>query len=191
MKRTATAAAALCVLGAASPGRAEPIPPPRVEFEVAGTLTTGGASTPATMRHREGRLRMDATIQGEEAALHLDRGARNAVAVISRGGRSFAVEMDAASVGGVVTPWEVDAMRYGVSEIAGEECVDYELAQAVGPKLQVCVTPDGVPLRTVELSNDRATWIATRVTRAPQDPAWFVVPDDAIRMTLPPLAPRR
>lgn len=191
MRISAAALAAVAAFCAASVGRAEPIPPPKVEFEVEGTLTTGGATTPATMRHREGRLRMDATVLGEQAALHLDRHARNAVAVFLRGGQTFAMEMDAASVGGVVTPWEVDAMRYGVSEIAGEECVDYEFAQAVGPKLQVCVTPDGVPLRSVELSQDRATWIATKVTRVAQDPAWFVVPDNAIRLQMPPMAPRR
>lgn len=191
MKHLAFLLAVLCAGCATTVVHAEPLPLPAVDFLVEGTLTRGGVETPMTMRHRNGRMRVDATMDGAEATVHFDRAKRNAIVVMQRAGRTFAMEIDPTTVGGAVTAWEVEATRLGADRIAGEECVDYEFERTVGATLRACMTVDGVPLRTIELSGERATWVAARATRAAQHPSWFVVPADAVRMPTLPFAPRR
>lgn len=185
MNRFPPLAAALCAALATS-AAAEPLPRPTVDFAAQGTLTGGKGAAPATMRHKAGKVRVDTEADGQATSIFIDHAARSATVVSIRFGQKVALEIDPDRAAGAQTPWDLDATRVGSATVAGENCVEYEVENARGRKQRVCLARDGVPLRTIDVSRDRVAWIATQVTRAPQEASLFAVPGDAMRVQLPP-----
>lgn len=166
---------------------AEPLPRPQVDFATEGTITSGKGSSPATMRHAGGKMRVDTAAEGNNATIYIDIAARTATVVTHRLGQKIAMQVDPAQAGDAANILERDAKRVGEAKVAGEPCDEFEFESAKGRAMRACITRDGISLRTRDLSRDRIVWEATRVTRGAQNPALFAVPSDAIPMAIPRL----
>jgi hypothetical protein len=163
--------------------RAEKLPMPTVDYAAEGDVTTQMGAAPGTMRHRSGKFRVDSAPNGQETTIFFDLAASTATIVSVFNGRKIAMQIDAAQVENAFNVSTLDAKRLGEDTILGERCDIYEFEVTPGRPMQACITRDGIGLRSHELG--RPMWQATRVTRASQDPALFVVPADAVPMQLP------
>lgn len=177
------AAAVLALLPLAA--HAEPLPKPAVDYVVEGTMTSGKGSNPATMRHGAGKMRFDTEADGHAASVYIDIAARTAIVVTQRLGQKIAMQVDPERAGEAANFLDRDARVVGEAKVAGEACTEYEFETAKGRSMRTCVTRDGIPLRNRDLTRDRVAWVASKVTRAPQAAAQFVVPSDAIPVQIP------
>jgi hypothetical protein len=188
MRRSLSFALAAATLVAAPFAlRAEPLPKATVDYAVDGTVTSGKGSNPATIRHSNGRMRVDTETDGHAASVYIDMPGRKATMVTQRLGQKIAVQVDPDRAGEAANFLERDAKVVGKADVAGETCTDFEFENAKGRALRTCITSDGIPLRTRDISRDRVVWEASRVVRAPQASALFTVPADAIPVSIPKL----
>ncbi|TXL73070.1 hypothetical protein FHP25_23020 [Vineibacter terrae] len=189
MRRLGPAPLALLALALPSAGlRAEPLPKPTTDYVAEGTITSGKkGSSPASVRHGAGKLRVDTEVDGKKAAIFIDLEARTATVVSQRLGQKIAMQIDPERAGEAVSMLDRDARRVGEAKIAGETCDEYEFETAKGHTVVTCVTRDGIALRTRDVSRNRVIWEASRVTRGPQDAAQLVVPSDALPLQIPKL----
>lgn len=188
MHRFAVASFALATLMLGPVGaRAEPLPKPSVDFAVDGTITSGKGSNPATLRHGAGKMRVDADVDGHNAAIYIDLATHMATVVTQRMGQKIAMHIDPERAAAAANFMDRDARQVGESRIAGETCNEYEFETAKGRQIKACVTRDGIPLRTQDVTRNRVVWEARHVTRAPQSADVFAVPQDAVPLQIPKL----
>lgn len=164
---------------------AEKLPRPSVDYAVDGTMTSGKGSNPATMRHSNGRMRLDTDADGHPTAVYIDIATRTVTVVAERMGQKVAMTIDPERAGEAMNFMDRDAKRVGEAQVAGERCDEFEFDTGRGHVVRTCITRDGVSLRARDMSRGRVVWEASRVTRAPQSADLFVVPRDAIPMQLP------
>ncbi|HJQ55999.1 MAG TPA: hypothetical protein VJ890_03785 [Vineibacter sp.] len=167
----------------AADGRAEKLPLPSVDYAADGNIMMHTGNVASTMRHAGGKIRIDAAPNGNATTVYFDLAAPTATIVTERHGQKIAMQVDASQVGGAIATAGIDAKRMGEDTVLGESCIIYEFEVTPGRPMQACVTQDGIGLRSYELG--RMLWQATRVTRAPQDPALFKVPTDAVPLQVP------
>lgn len=142
------------------------------------------------------RMRMD--MPNHQGAVIVDHAARKALMVMTE--RKMVMEMpfDAAAGSAIPSPEEfAKALRgkEGQETIAGYSCTVWRFEQE-GQKGNVCLTDDGVPLRTrSEGSQGTNSMVATNVAYGALDPASFSAPAGFQSMTMPgqgaPGQPRR
>jgi hypothetical protein len=163
---------------------AEPVPRPTVDYAAEGTMTSGKGSSPTTMRHGAGKLRVDTEVDGNRSSIYIDLAGHHATIVTHRMGQKIAMQVDPERAREAANMLDRDARRVGGATVAGETCDEYEFETAKGRTVRTCVTRDGIPLHTRDVTRDRLVWQATRVMRAPQSAAQFVVPSDAIPLQI-------
>lgn len=160
------------------PAAAEPLPQPAVEFMAKGTLAGRGD---LTMRHKEGKLRMDMSVSGAPVSMSgiIDVAARKALMIMPLATKT-AIEIEFgsdANLGHMVG----DGKMTGSAMVAGEKCNLWEVnaPKAQGPAI-VCITADGIGLRTEVLANGQRHTIMeiTELSRGRQDPELFSLPPD-------------
>ncbi len=164
--------------------RAEPLPRPTVDYAAEGTMTSGKGSSPATLRHGAGKLRVDTEVEGNKSSIYVDLAAHKATVVTHRMGQKIAMQVDPERAAEAASMMDRDARRVGEAKVAGESCNEFEFETGKGRTMRTCVTRDGIALRTRDMTRDRVVWEAARVTRAPQNAALFVVPPDAIPLQI-------
>ena len=173
--------AALAVM--APPSSAERLPPLGTDFAVEGMVTGDQDSMPMTLRHRAGVARVEIAMSGQTVVSLLELVARKATGIISAGGRTMVVEMQLDQLPAGNHLCVTEGTRVGASSVLGEACDEYETSVKETPTpSRLCVTRDGIPLRSVDIATGRTTWLATRVSRAPQDAALFQAPPGAMRL---------
>jgi len=178
---------ALIALAIPAAAHAESLPKPTADYVAEGTITSGKGSNPATVRHGAGKIRVDTQVDGKKAAIYVDLTARTATVVSQRMGQKIAMQIDPERASDAVNMLDRDAKRVGEAKIAGETCDEYEFETSKGHTVLICVTHDGIALRTRDVSRNRVVWEASQVTRAPQNAAQFVLPSDAIPLQVPKL----
>lgn len=185
MRRLSIAAVAVIALvGPAPATRAEPLPLPSVDYIAEGTVVFHRSGpTAGTIRHAGAKMRLDAIADGREMTVYFDFTEATTTIVSMHNGRKFAMKADWRMANGAINARGIDARRVGEARYLGETCTIFEYATGTGSMLRVCITSDGVGLHSQEEGQLR--WEAKRVTRAPQSPALFVVPADAVPMQLP------
>jgi hypothetical protein len=178
-------ALSLAALPAAA--HAEKLPRPSVDYAAEGNLMFGKGENPGTMRHSGGKMRLDTDVEGQPSSVYIDLMAKTATVVMERLGQKIAMHIDPERAAAAASLLDEDAKRVGEAAIAGETCNDYEFETAKGRAMRACITDDGIVLRTRDVSRNRVLWLASRVTRAAQDPGLFVLPADAIPLQIPKL----
>lgn len=132
-------------------------------------------------------MRMD--MPGGPGWIVLDAGAGNAFMVMEA--QRMVMDMPATGVAARMAP-RPDARftREGPARIANTDCVNWRVAEP-GQSTRLCLTADGVMLRSESLSGDgpaRGLLEATQVTFGPQDAARFQRPSGYQNLQLPPPA---
>jgi hypothetical protein len=175
--------AGAALAAAAMPSAAEPLPPLRDDFVVEGTVFGDRDGMPMTLRHHAGMVRTDIAGAGQPVVSLLELATRKVTGIVTAGGRTMVMEMQLDGLPGGNHLCVAEGTRIGSSTVLGEGCDEYETEeQDVARRSRVCVTRDGIPLRTVEVASGKTVWLAARVSRAPQDAALFQVPADAVRL---------
>lgn len=83
-----------------------------------------------------------------------------------------------------------DGERIGTDQVAGEACDVWRVEKSADLETPafVCITPDGIPLRTEVESKGKKQMVyeATALTRGPQNPDLFVPPPGTQILKVPP-----
>ena len=187
----------LLLLGVTTPLAAQQaLPLPRVDFEVEARMQD--LPGPATIRHRGGVLRFEASADGGRMVMLQNLTTGEMRGLLEGGGQRMALPSTQAPL-----PWSGQrGRREGEARVAGESCTLWRLEQAEPGIL--CLTADGVPLRyqesgsggmggDVQHSQRRpagappmvTVFEAVRVTRRAQQPALF----DMAALPAAPAAP--
>lgn len=192
--KSASPLALLCVLALGSPGLAmaqdRPAITPARDVAVTYRVNVEG-QPPGDMRMSwlAARRLMRMDMPAGQGWIVVDMGAGTAFMAMEA--QRMIMEMPASGVAGRMAP-RPDARftREGPARIANTDCVNWRVEEQ-GQSSRICLTADGVMLRSESLSRegaDRGLLEATQVTFGPQDAARFQRPSGYQNLQLPPPA---
>lgn len=168
---------------------AEPVPLPAVDFQAKAKMMNKGEMT---IHHAGNMTRVEMQMPGlPEVVGIMDLGKRKMLMMGAVPGMSnMAIEIGlgkGAHYGQAIG----NGRRVGTAMVAGESCELWQMDEAKdhkhGGQVTVCLASDHIPLRT-EVMNDGKPQVVmevTEVSRVPQKPSLFEVPDDVQVMKLP------
>lgn len=158
---------------------------PQTDYTAQTRINDGRTMIDATLRHSEGRFRVEGAYQGQPAVILID--ARSGVNTVLMDMQGFRVAMDAPSNGAIERVTRVsDSRQYlGESEAAGEACALYRIRDdESGEEADVCLTADNIVLRAVTPSQG-VVFEVVSLDRAAQPASAFTVPAGYQRMAAP------
>lgn len=185
MFRAVVLAAMLCLAGGAA--QAETLPMPQTDFALKAKVQQGTT--------------MDLARSGNRLRIHLEGGKMPAPVLGIIDLKSFKMlmmlpDMPNAAVEAEVPPAYRSAFprgegeKVGADQVAGIDCEVWRVEKSADLKTPafVCITADGIPLRTeVESKGKRQlVYEATALVRAPQKPDLFVPPPGTQVLKVPP-----
>jgi hypothetical protein len=182
LRRVLAGAGALVLCGAA--GGERPVLRPLHDVDVTYELDTGGGS-PLQERLRwnaaSQRLRIDPPAPGLYVIIDLAARRMSTVRMTER----TVIEMAAPdNVAGMPDSAAAGAVRQGADVVAGLACTEWDMTDAAGEPVRVCLTDDGVLLRA--RAGGRTLLSAETVHYGPVDAALFQVPAAYARQKLGP-----
>lgn len=171
---TVSTVAALTCLIAFSGAQGEPAPLPQTDFtaawDLSGTPDQMGGSR-ITYSAELGKMRIDMNAQGQDMTIVRDMNSGQAT-MWSQMMPGMAMQMDQGE------RMRLEGQRTGqMDEVNGEPC---EIWNSQGS--QVCVTEDGIPVRSM---GEGVTATMTGLDRSPQDTSLFEVPAGLQVMAMP------
>lgn len=187
--RITTVLLAGVLAGATLPAAAETFPTATVDY--AAKVRFEGGDLNATMRHREGMLRMETKMDEDTPSVFLlDTRKGTGVMLMDMGDDKVAMEVGGAGGAPVSLPktGEIDAKKSGKDTVAGQPCDLWTYADPATKGLySSCVTTDGIVLRVDDMEGGvrKTVMQVTSLDRAKQDPALFKVPAGYTRMQMP------
>jgi hypothetical protein len=189
-----TARFPLLLLLFAGPALAQDRPQITPTRDVAVTYRiTGEGQTPGEMRMSwlAGRNLMRMDMPSGQGWIVVDMSAGSAF--MANDAQRMAIDMPASGVSGRMTPnANARFTREGNARVANTDCVNWRVEEQ-GQAARICITSDGVMLRTESLGGQgasRGVMEATTVAFGPQDAARFQRPAGYQSLQLPPGMPQ-
>lgn len=146
-------------------------------YRAEATITHEGQSMPVVMIRDGQRQRVEVTTPAGPTTMIFNAETGESYVITSAAGRTIAMQMDADEFEDPAKDWSTElsstARRTGECSVAGENGAEWT-RENEGAAHVVCVTPDGVILRTSE--SGQTTWEVTSVQRGPQAADLFALP---------------
>lgn len=171
------------LLGAtmAGPAAADPLPLPSTDFALKASLKRGGTMD---LAHSGSKMRVEMHNPKAKSPIIglIDLKDRKMVMMMPNVA-NLAIEID------IPPQYALAAMkgegtRVGQDQVAGETCdlwkVNAQEDKPNAPEVTACITQDGIAMRTETEINGKpqVLYEVTELTRGPQDPKLFKLPDD-------------